>query len=244
MKNVDATFNLSALADRLSNEKRLPQLVGNIRRARDLHSLASDLDMALESLDALDHLMDAPPTGGKLSLEITQSALLNNAIVLYARATKTVSDERTGFDLRARFNDDQKLLHRELCEIRDKAIAHFGSGGSYTGEWQSEVVILQRRGDAAKTGMVTRRQTFDKNLAVRARGQIQLARDLFRTLGMERLGEVTGQLTREAQNNPAFILEVEQHIMSLDAFLASSDAADEARNSFENGFGKGSVRSS
>ena len=49
----DFTFNLTALADHLFEERRLLPLADKIRRARDLHSLSADLAMALESLDAL-----------------------------------------------------------------------------------------------------------------------------------------------------------------------------------------------
>lgn len=147
----DSTFNLTALADRLFAEKRLLPLADKIRRARDLHSLSADLAMALESLDALDALLKVPTATDDFGKIITESALLSNALVLYVRATKTTSNERGGFDLRSRFSEEEKVAHEELSDLRDKAIAHFGSGGSYRGEWQAELVILQFKGRRRKT---------------------------------------------------------------------------------------------
>ena len=237
----DPTFNLSALADRLYREKRMMPLVSKIRRSRDMHSLSTDLVMALESLDALEALLTIHTDPNDHSKLITESALLNNAVVLYVRATKTESQERGGFDLRSRFNEVEKLVHKELSDLRDAAIAHFGSGGSYKGEWQAELVILQFSGEDAKPGVATRRQTVDRNLAHRARAQIERALCLMRQLYHERLAEVTDEINRAVAADPYFYKEVAQHPLNFDLFLKSTEAADAARASFNSGYAKGSV---
>lgn len=242
MTAPDSTFNLTALADRLFAEKRLLPLAGKIRRARDLHSLSADIAMALESLDALDVLLKAPPATGDLEKIITESALLNHALVLYVRATKTTSQERNGFDLRSRFSEEERVAHKELSDLRDEAIAHFGSGGSYRGEWQAELVILQFKGEVAKPGVATRRKTVDRNLVTRARKQIEVAHALLRALSLEKLGEVTDELNRAAAEDPEFHREISRHPLNLNIFLASPDAGEVARSSFDQGYMKGSVR--
>jgi hypothetical protein len=83
MNSPDSAFNLTALGDRLFAERRLLPLADTIRRARDLHSLSADLAMALESLDALDALLKTPTASDDYAKIITESALLNNALVLY-----------------------------------------------------------------------------------------------------------------------------------------------------------------
>lgn len=238
----DPTFNLTALADRLFAEKRLLPLAHKIRRARDLHSLSADLAMALESLDALDVLLKAPTAPDDLATIITESALLNNALVLYVRATKTTSQERGGFDLSSRFSEDERFTHKELSDLRDHAIAHFGSGGSYKGEWQAEVVVLQFKGEDSKPGVVTRRKTVDRKLAMRVRKQIEVAHALLRALSLERLGEVSDELNKALAENAEFHREVSRHPLNLDIFLASPDAGEGARSSFDQGYMKGSVR--
>ncbi len=180
--DADPTYNLTALADRLSAEGRLLPLAGKIRRARDLHSLCSDLVIAIETLDALDILMKSSSEDECLTKIAMESALLNNAIILYARATKTTSKERKNYDLRSKFTEEQKMVHKELCDLRDMAVAHFGNGGSYSGEWLAELVILQFDGSSAKPGVVTRRIAISKSLVSRVRGQIEVAQALLRDL--------------------------------------------------------------
>jgi len=238
----DSTFNLTALADRLFAEGRLLALADKIRRARELHSLSADLAIALESLDALDTLLLAPTATDDFEKIITESALLNNALVLYARATKTTSQERGGFDLRSRFSEEEGVAHKELYDLRDRAIAHFGSGGSYRGEWQAELVVLQFKGGNAKPGVVTRRQTVDRKLAKRARKQIEVAHALLRALSLEKLDEVTDELNKAIAEDPEFHREISRHPLNLNIFMASPDAGEMARSSFEQGYAKGSVR--
>lgn len=241
MNSPDPTFNLSALADRLASEKRMMPLVGKIRRSRDLHSLATELVMALESLDALDALLTVSADLDDHAKLITESALLNNAVVLYARATKTTSQERGGLDLRSRFDAGEKVVHKELSDLRDAAIAHFGSGGTYGGEWQAELVILQFSGVEAKPGVATRRQTVDKTLIQRARRQIERALFLMRQLYHEKLAEVTGEINQAVIADPEFLKEIARHPLNLELFMKSAEAADAARASFNSGYAKGSV---
>lgn len=187
--------------------------------------------------------MSTPRENAETHRDAMESALLNTAIILYARATTTTSDERKGFDLRPRFTDDQRIVHQELMDLRNNAIAHFGSGGSYRGVWQSEVVILQPRGDGgARAGVVTRRQTMDKKLVQRARGQITVTHDLLAKIGIEKLGEVTTMLNKEVAADPQLAQLAHQYPLSLDAFLASSDAANEARSAVNKGFARGTVQ--
>jgi hypothetical protein len=235
------TFNLSALADRLMRDRRMLPLANKIRRARDLHSLSTDLVMALESLDALDVQLAVGTDPDSHQKLITESALLNNALLLYVRATKTESEERGGFDLRSRFSEEERLIHKELCDLRDRAIAHFGSGGTYQGEWQAELVILQFRGDDAKTGVVTLRQTIDRNLARRARSQIEAALGLMRGNYYEKLNEVTAEINAAVKLDPKFYNEIALHPLNLELFMKSADAAEAARASFYTGYHKGSV---
>ncbi|SEH15066.1 hypothetical protein SAMN05428974_1343 [Sphingopyxis sp. YR583] len=199
--------------------------------------------MALESLDALDMQLMQPTDPDDHIKLITESALLNNALILYVRATKTDSRERDGFDLRARFDEGQKRVHKELCDLRDSAIAHFGSGGEYGGEWQAELVILQFKGSEAKPAVATRRQTVDRKLAHRARKQIELALGMMRALALDRLGEITEALNAAAAADPTFSEEIGRHPLNFDIFMKSSVAADAARASFsEGGYTKGGIR--
>ena len=237
-----STFNLTALADRLFAERRLLPLAGKIQRALELHSLSTDLEMARESLEALNVLLKEPATPDDFKKIITESALLNNALVLYGRATKTSSKQRDGFDLRSRFSDDEKVTHKELTDLRDHAIAHFGSGGTYSGEWQAELVFLQCKCDEAKPGVATRRQMVDRKLVERARKQIEAGLAILRALSLAKLDEVTDEINKARDADPEFHRELSRHPLNLDIFLASPDAGELARSSLDQGHMKGTVR--
>lgn len=241
----DSTFNLTALSERLLKERRLKPLAGKIRRAQELASLHADLMMASECIDALDASLAATPGEDDMTRSITEASLLSNAVVLYARATKTKSKERNDCDLRGKFSPEQKIVHRELCDLRDKAIAHFGSGGSYVGEWQVELVVLDITGEGGRVGVATRRKTVDKKLADRARAQIDVARALLRDLSVEKFSEVTDELNRLAADDIGSInKEIHQHPLNLPVFLTSPDAASAARAAHDKGYVKGIVRHS
>ena len=242
MTSDTATYNLTALSERLFAERRMLPLAGKIKRARELHSLATDLVLALESLDALDALIAAQSDGEDWKRVVTESALLNNAIILYVRATKTASDERGRCDLRSRFTQDEKLAHSELTDLRDGAIAHFGSGGTYSGEWQAELVVLQRNGEDMKPGVVTRRQMLDRKLVGRVRRQVAVAYGLMRTLSLEKLEEITVELNKVAADDPNFHKELLQHPLNMSVFLTSAEAAESALSQFAGGYASGIVR--
>ena len=116
MTSINIAFDLSALADRLIAEKRLQPIAGLIRRVRDLHSLTSDLKQALDSLDILISELNRNDEAGDKQ-RILESALLNNAIIMYARATRTTSKERAVFDIIPKLNADQLVVHNELYEL-------------------------------------------------------------------------------------------------------------------------------
>lgn len=235
---ANSTYDLTALSERLFSEGRLKPLAGKIRRAQHMASLQIDLTIALESMDALKALM-ATRQQYEFDRTLTEFALLCNALVHYARATKTHSEERPNLDLRSKFNPQQKTVHQELIDLRDKAIAHFGSGGSYQGIWQNEFVVLQGTGHGARVGVATRRQTRDRELVSRARTQIESARHLVSEISARRIDQVTAELNRLDPN----VVEVEllQHVIDLDEVMGSSDVGEEIRSSAVSGENKKGV---
>jgi hypothetical protein len=69
-----------------------------------------------------------------------------------------------------------------------------------------------------------------------------VAHALLRALSLEKLAEVTDELNKAAAKNAEFHSEVSRHPLNLDIFLASPDAGEVARSSFDQGYMKGSVR--
>lgn len=239
---TEATFNLTALSQRLIAEKRHLKLAHKIRRSVDIHSLSTDLRMARESMMALAEQLKTPAEPNDHIKLITESALLNNAIVLYARATKTSSNSRGGFDLSSRFDADQKTAHKEICDLRDDAVAHFGPGGTYKGEWQAELAVLFQRGEISRPAVITRRQTVDRPLSNRIWKQINEAFDLLNAEYNATLNSIVEEIEALARDDDDFYLEVAQHPLNLGVFMQSDAAADGAWASWEQGgYAMGSV---
>lgn len=236
----EPTFNLTALAERILLEKRHRPLAGKIQRASDFHSLSTDLAMALEALDAFDRILAKDIED--FDTDALKSALLNNALILYARATKSQSNVRKTFDLRSKLTDAQKAIHRELIELRDDAVAHFGSGGSYRGEWQATLVVLQIKDGVAKPGVATKRQVFDEGLARRLRQQLEVAHAILRERSLAALDEVSEALNQAMTIDEQLIVLTRQHPLNLDLFMGSAEAAEMSRSSIELGYWKGSIR--
>lgn len=231
MSSINLDFNLSAMADRLFAEQRLLPLAGKIRRVHELHSLTADLKMALDSLSILvsEILNRSEADSRQKTLE---ASLLNNAIVMYARATKTSSDERKGFDIRSKFSEEQLVVHAEICDLRDKAVAHFGSGGSYSGQWQDDVVVFHLRDDAASTSALTVRQTVDRELVGRAYCQVKIAFDIMNAAYVDKHEEMWMAFDKMVADDPInFIMtEVFRHPFDLDLFAKSSSFAADFRS--------------
>lgn len=242
--NSISVFNLTALSERLFAEGRLKPLAGKIQRAQDLASLHADLLMAIETLDALGALTATPASENDFARHATEAALMSHAVVLYARATKTKSEERKDFDLEPRFSAEQKVVHQELVDLRNMAIAHFGSGGSYNGEWQAELVVLQTsESGEGKVGVATRRKTLDKPLVKRARAQIEIACALMREIADAKINDLTEELNKLTAEDARFMnMEIHQHPLNLPVFLTSPDAAEVAQSARRGDYVKGIVK--
>lgn len=113
-----------------------------IEQFRDAHSAHTDLSIAADMLEA----MKAAGTADAVKLpwaNDARNALFLSAIVLYARATKSNSDHRQRLDLIPYFSVPEKAEHQWLCDLRDKALAHYGPG-SIPGEMplHDEFILL------------------------------------------------------------------------------------------------------
>jgi len=216
---VDQAYNLTALAQRLLKEGRKLDLANKILGAVDARSIAVDLTIALEACDALAFSLDNAMQQPANFRETTEAALLSYLVILYARATKSSSDIRKQYDPRPKFNADEKQVHTELCDLRDQAIAHFGRGGSYTGDWTVELAILDID-HTVRAAVVTRRLVVDRALLYRAKAQIARALEIINPLCTSRINLFIDAINAECVADPAFHKEVSQHPLNIAIFLA------------------------
>jgi hypothetical protein len=233
MTTIGPTFDLGALARYLVSERKHLKLAGAIEGVIACHSLQSDLVIASETLDELEAVIATRSGSDSATLRSVEQALLSSAIVLYARATKTTSRQRKVFDPRSKFTAAQLIVHQELCDLRDDAIAHFGSGGSYLGEWQAETAMLQCIDGKWKVGTTSRRQSVDRALLQRLRGQIAVALDILRELYRQRNDAVIDALHEAYENDPSSAGLVASFPLNLGHFLKDPKVAAQAFAGFD-----------
>lgn len=136
-------IDLKAAVDALSKDYAI--IARLIQQTSDAHSIYTDLATARDMMRTLPGIIntakretESPNWASDCAL-----ALLNTAIILYVRATKSSSRHRRSFDLRSKLSSEQKVIHDKLCSLRDDAIAHFGPGNLPGGlTWQIEGIFI------------------------------------------------------------------------------------------------------
>lgn len=221
------TFDLGAFARAVGRDGAHERLAGMIRRLISLHSLHTDLESAADALRALAALSAAPARPDDRERLTLESALLENAIVLYARATKSTSRERAGFDIRSRLSPAERQAHAEICDLRDEAVAHFGSGGSYRGQWKAKAAVFQMEEDGFRIGVVARRLAFDRDLLERMEAQIGRARAILGQAYEAQLDLLTTEFARLLDMDMPFARRLRDHPLDLAAWLGSPRLAGE-----------------
>jgi len=222
----DLVFNLSALAERLQQEKRKPEFAGKIASTVAARSIQVDLTLALEACEALAFSLDNPMNLPANFRETSEAALLAYVVLLYARATKSSSKVRSRYDPVPKFTDAEKKVHAELCDLRDHAIAHYGSGGSYNGNWAIEVAVLDVTGNVGRPAVVVRRTVVDRHLLRRARAQIARALEIIEPVFKTRMNALTDALLAEQKDDPEFFEELRAHPLNVAIFLGGKDQAE------------------
>lgn len=232
-------FNLSSFAERLITEGRKLDLAWKIKKAVGLQSISVDLRIALEACDALVFSLDTPMNQPSEFRETSEAALMNYIVLLYARAAKTSSEERQQFDPLPYLSDDEKKVHKELCDLRDRAVAHYGTGGSYVGNWVREIAIFEVDGVTVRTGAVSRRQIIDRPLIKRARAQIARLIEIVDPIASKRINGITDALKAESQADPEFYKEVHAHPINMRLFLGNAEQVIEMQNTPDGGRNRG-----
>lgn len=178
------------------------KLVGHlIRQTCDANSICTDLSTALDMVETLIAMLPGAgndPDGKPNRASNCALALINTAVILYARATKTSSDHRRSFDFRSQFTPEERQVHKRLCDLRDKAIAHFGPGDSYGGPpWQIEALYIPLdRPNDLKIMMASRRLIKQREFQIVLREQIKCALALATAEAQKRNGLLVEELNK------------------------------------------------
>ena len=226
---MDDTYNLTTFANQLLKEKRHVKLAKLIQQSLRLNSLGTDIMLAADSMQLLKELLiNMKGTEYRPKL-IAQMSLINNAVVLYARATKTDSKAgRPGYNVGPYLSDAQKKFHDEVVDYRDHGIAHFGHGGRYSAEIQTEISVLHVRGDRMQPSIATRRKILDGQFGEKLHGHLVTVFPIFDKLTERKFFELKSELERIFEVDPAIISEMMTYPLNMPIFM-TSDAGANAR---------------
>lgn len=222
-----AHFNLSSYADKLIRERRKLPLAQAIRDAVQIRSIEVDLVLAKDSCEALAYSYDNEINQTNRHRNASETALLWHIILLYARATKTTSKARKQFEVRAKLDHDEQVVHDELCDLRDYAIAHYGHGGSYAGNWVREIAVAEINDQGgARVAILSRHQVVDRPLFGRARRAVDRALDIVNPVSTRRMSALLDALSADAQPDPqSAFAAIEAHRLNTRLFLGNEEQA-------------------
>lgn len=236
-------IDLVAAADGLPTQYR--KLKKLVRQLRDSHSIRTDLSLAndfVTTMKAIGGQAAADPVAG--IAENAFLALFYSALMLYVRATKTQHDNRRSFDFRREYDADQQGKHDVLCDLRDRALAHYGDGGQYTGPAFQKDGVFIPYGPGVDGRIMTASSRLVINpsliadLGVIAHRALMLADK--RTQKLNSL--VADEINAAAAAEPQLLDHLRQHVIDLDTFLGSADAANDVMAGPRVGYRRGTAR--
>jgi len=222
-------LDLLSLKDSLSKEQS--KLKGLIERLSSANSIKTDLQIASDMLDSLDEALKEAEPASESGVRSWQGnaalALINSAIILYVRATKTASKHRRTLEFLKHFSDDEKAVHSHLCSLRDDAIAHFGPGETLEGQtWHTEAIFIPLDvRDDLRILTASRRLLKQRQLQELAKTQIQAALKIAEEETMKRNSAVVAELNK-LSGDKDFIASTIPHHIDLAAFFLSEEEAD------------------
>jgi hypothetical protein len=154
-------------------------------------------------------------------------ALINAAIILYARATKTASNHRRSLGFLKHFSDDEKAAHAHLIALRDDAIAHFGPGATLEGQtWHTEAIFIPLDvQDDLRILTASRRLLKQRQLQDLAKAQIGAALKIAEAETSKRNADVVLELNVLSQDTD-FLASTTEHHIDLASFFLSEEEAD------------------
>jgi hypothetical protein len=142
--------------------------VERVRRYGDAMSILGDLAEAKRMLVALarHHSLANADAAGDEDRYVTLSALLSQAVILYARAAKSKANHRTFVPLQRNLPPELRAVHDNVVQLRDDAIAHFGPGDGPGGRhWAQETVVLRIDGTVATLALPFSHSVYQEDLA-------------------------------------------------------------------------------
>ncbi|MDD1452708.1 hypothetical protein NHF48_020070 [Sphingomonas sp. H160509] len=228
---IGSSYDLSALASDLRRIGRHKPLVATIDRAFSTNSAFQDLKQARDALVLLKRVTSTDDWKQPFSTDeagTLAGSLFDTAIILYARATETKPVGRQPWFGTGKLDADQRVLHSSVMWIRNKELAHFGSGRPIDGTPMIEEAIAlfnhgTKIGVAYRASRSRNRGQFAKDFSI----LVGTVTDLAETASKQRLEDAHRELGLAVAADPSLIKKIRTFPLSsrlsfTDPLLAAS----------------------
>ncbi|RWN68716.1 MAG: hypothetical protein EOR99_06075 [Mesorhizobium sp.] len=148
----DKAFDLTAVVEKL-HPTRHKELIRAIKAFHAVESVGLDLTDVAASVQLLKDIDKAISD----QTSHTGNALLTHAVIVYARATHAQAINRFNVGVTGAYNEALKAKHREIIDLRNKCMAHFGPGKDH---WHDEHVIYLETAKGNGLTVTHRRTNF------------------------------------------------------------------------------------
>ncbi|TCP95872.1 hypothetical protein C8J46_11127 [Sphingomonas sp. PP-F2F-A104-K0414] len=226
-------IDMKAMIKSVENNPKYEVLVNIFYQAELVQGCGADVLQAAACLRSLDELeatiKDILPHHKTL-----QQALINSAIILYARGTHPGAESggRGAVKTKKLLPNELRPLHDAIIEVRNKAVAHVHLGNGLDA-WHQTFAVMAPTGNAGgwQPAMVTRAHIYNRDVIDKLRILIPAVEAIFQ----ERYQDFLRQAAKLFNENPldatAYVTKAEQ--------LFSCDT--ETANKFLAGQGSGTT---
>lgn len=217
MRPTRKAYDLSAIVDKLEAARYKP-LITAIKAFHAAESVGIDLAAAAESVRLLKGLDKS------ISDDTSHmgSALLVHAVVVYSRATHSQAVSRFNVGVTSAYDNLLKAKHREIVELRDKCIAHFGPGKD---GWHVEHVVYLETPKGNGVTMTHRRTNYSLRTVENLDMLINIAIPYVIKLQNDRANDINAALKG---NDIELWKLIDEHRFDLDGFLAPAGMSEKA----------------
>lgn len=153
-------------------------LAGKARQWFSRHSC--DADLGISEL----YLQDAIRfhNAGRESLNQAKGALLQSAVLHYARAFDPASKHRRHISILSKLNPTDQEIHRTLMNLRNESLAHFGPAGESDTPWSEDIPAMIVDGNVWQVMVASRRALYRPSLAPTFLNHLKAVRPLVTSL--------------------------------------------------------------
>lgn len=194
-------------------------------RCVNQNSAMMDLKAAIRCMEILAAI-DATAGGIQNNEDgLLGQALFTHALIAYVRATHS-SGPRGPQDITAGLTVAQKAQHKALCDLRNKAVAHFGPAATPKGPMYDERLVLRMAPDGDIPHYVGNRFNYQGGLSTALHDLALTGAEIL----TKRRDASFGLLVAHLMEHQALVLEALRHRFDPEAFFQSPMA-----DSFEGG---------